>query len=65
MQLPGDVCDHAVAIRSLNHFIDPANALAVLARVLKRGETLTLVRSLALPLASQPAAKANSGAAVG
>lgn len=51
MQLPGDVCDHAVAIRSLNHFIDPANALAVLARVLKRGETLTLVRSLALPLA--------------
>ncbi len=42
--------DHAVAIRSLNHFIDPAAALAVLARVLKPGGTLTLIESLALPL---------------
>jgi hypothetical protein len=41
---------HAVAIRSLNHFVDPAAALAVLARVLRPGGTLTLIESLALPL---------------
>jgi SAM-dependent methyltransferase len=47
---PAASFDHAVAIRSLNHFIDPAAALAVLARVVKSGGTLTLIESLALPL---------------
>lgn len=47
---PAGSFDHAVAIRSLNHFQDPGRALAVLAHVLRPGGTLTLIESLALPL---------------
>jgi len=42
--------DHAIAIRSLNHFEDPAKALEVLAKVIKPGGSLVLIESLPLPL---------------